>query len=201
MTTTSPATLPFRRPAPAHEPPHAPPSTPPAERSRTRQDLAQLRLELGFAERTGPVRLRLVDGDGPRRTGRSSLPDARAWATRLVQALLEVESGARPTSQLARWLREDVLLDVRRRRATSPPAARAGVRPLPGRLVRVHVGEPDDGVAEVAAVVAVHGRVRALALRLEGLDGRWVCTSYDRLLPGTSPETQQPAARGVRVAG
>jgi hypothetical protein len=41
---------------------------------------------------------------------------------------------------------------------------------------RIRVCEPADGVVEACAVVVSHGRVRALALRLEGLDGRWLVT-------------------------
>jgi hypothetical protein len=37
----------------------------------------------------------------------------------------------------------------------------------------VRVCEPADGVAEASAVVVDGGRVRALAFRLVGLDGRW----------------------------
>jgi hypothetical protein len=40
----------------------------------------------------------------------------------------------------------------------------------------VHVSEPADGVAEACAVVDTGPRRRAIALRLEGLDGRWRCT-------------------------
>jgi hypothetical protein len=41
----------------------------------------------------------------------------------------------------------------------------------------VHVTSPFDGVAEVAATVRRGPRVTAVALRLEGLDGRWQCTA------------------------
>jgi hypothetical protein len=39
----------------------------------------------------------------------------------------------------------------------------------------VRVCEPVDGVAEVAAVISQGGRCRAVAARLEGVDGRWRC--------------------------
>jgi hypothetical protein len=41
----------------------------------------------------------------------------------------------------------------------------------------VRVSEPHDGVAEVCAVVQQGPRCRAIALRLEGIDGRWQCTA------------------------
>ena len=37
----------------------------------------------------------------------------------------------------------------------------------------VRVCEPADGVAEASAVVVDGGRVRAVAFRMVGLDGRW----------------------------
>jgi hypothetical protein len=37
----------------------------------------------------------------------------------------------------------------------------------------VRVCEPADGVAETCAVVVDGARVRALAMRLVGVDGRW----------------------------
>ena len=51
---------------------------------------------------------------------------------------------------------------------------RGGAKLAPPRIRRVHVCEPGDGIAEISAVVLLEGRVRALALRLEGTDGRWV---------------------------
>jgi len=43
----------------------------------------------------------------------------------------------------------------------------------------LHVSAPADGVAEVAALVRRDARSTALALRLEGLDGRWQCTALE----------------------
>ncbi|MGB5952326.1 MAG: Rv3235 family protein, partial [Ornithinimicrobium sp.] len=47
-------------------------------------------------------------------------------------------------------------------------------------LVRsAHASTPGDGVAEVAALVVHNGRHRAVALRLEGVDGRWLITALE----------------------
>jgi hypothetical protein len=43
----------------------------------------------------------------------------------------------------------------------------------------VRVTEPADGVAEVSALVRRGLRVTAVALRLEGMDGRWQCTALE----------------------
>ena len=53
-------------------------------------------------------------------------------------------------------------------------SARRGAGSTRRTVVRgVRVCEPADGVAEASAVVVDGGRVRALAFRLVGLDGRW----------------------------
>lgn len=114
------------------------------------------------------------DHFGPQPTARDALPDPRAWAGRMVQAVVEVLSGVRPLAQLVRWTSPDVYAGLQRRSARARPQAgrRAIVR-------SVHVSEPADGVAEACAVVIAHGRVHAVALRLEGLDGRWVMTALE----------------------
>lgn len=107
-------------------------------------------------------------------TARQHLPRPEAFAAGLGQALVEVMWGARPPSQVVRWTSDDVQAVVARR---SLVATRRGLRSgRPPVVRRVRVCEPADGIAEVSLVVIAGGRVRAIALRLEGLDGRWVVT-------------------------
>jgi hypothetical protein len=117
----------------------------------------------------------------PRPTPRADLPEPMPWAGRLVQGILEVLSGMRPVSQLVRWTTTDVYDSIctraeHRSRLMSEPRDIT-----PGRLAEVvrsvHVSEPVDGVAEVCAIVQQGPRCRAVALRLEGIDGRWQCTA------------------------
>lgn len=140
--------------------PPAPESELPAvtsKRSRRAQDLA-------------------LDDFGPQRTPRALLPAPTPWAGRLVQAIVEVIGGARPLAQLVRWTNTDVY-DAVRRRGRYLATVDGGVQ-RQGAIVRsVHVVEPGDGVAEVCAVVQHGSRCRAVALRLEGVDGRWQCTA------------------------
>ncbi len=120
----------------------------------------------------------------PRHTGRLDLPDPRPWAHRFAQAVVEVLSGDRPHAQLSRWVSVTVQRAVEAAvdglvEVTGAPGLR---RPGTGRAGRpqvrsVHVSEPADGVAEVCATVRHGRRVRALAFRLEGVDGRWCCTA------------------------
>lgn len=120
------------------------------------------------------------DSAGVVLTGRAELPDPRAWAARLAQAVLEVAAGARPSSQLWRWTTQAVLDDVRQRSrpATVLDSQRRRAQ-VPALVRSVHVCEPADGVVEATAIVAGRLRTRALALRLEGLNGRWLCTALE----------------------
>jgi len=117
-----------------------------------------------------------IDPDDPdyfgrRRTVSSLLPEPQAWVTQMAQALVEVMSGARPAPQVLRWTSPEVYAALVRRHAV------AGRRPVVARRAlvrRVMVCEPVDGVLEACAVVMDGGRVRAIAMRLVGIDRRWV---------------------------
>lgn len=112
---------------------------------------------------------------GPQATRRSELPEPGAWASHIIGAVLECTTGLRPVNQLARWL-DTTPREMVARRYTL--AQRRGTRPL-GRstVLRARACEPADGVAEVCLVVQHEGRVRAVAARLSGVDGRWLVTA------------------------
>lgn len=118
-----------------------------------------------------PSRRRLTDKRdlfAARPTGRGELPDPRWFGRRLLVAALEALGGRRSPQQLAPHLSHSVLtgmLGGSQRETWTQPAALRSLR----------VCEPADGVAEISAVVQVGSRFRAVAARLEGLDGRWRC--------------------------
>ena len=117
----------------------------------------------------------------PSSSGRSpppppTLPEARGWAGRFAQAWWRCSPATarspswcagRPPASTTRWPRSSPA-----RASARPDAARGVVR-------SVHVSEPADGVAEVCALVRRGARSTAVALRLEGLDGRWQCTALE----------------------
>lgn len=113
-----------------------------------------------------------------RRTPSRSLPPARPWTAHLLQALLEVLAGSRPPAQVRRFTADAVYADLTTkvtRRAVDGRAA--GPAPRGDAVRSVHITEPDDGVVEACAVVRRGSRLRAVALRMEGRDGRWQCTA------------------------
>lgn len=116
---------------------------------------------------------------GRQSTPSSDLPDPVQWGRTITQVVVEVLAGHRPSAQLLRWTTEQVYREVRNR-ALPLPSGHDRSRSLgPAhrpRVGSVRVSEPRDGVAEVAAVVHRRHRVQAMALRLEGRDGRWVVT-------------------------
>ena len=108
---------------------------------------------------------------------RPALPDAGEWSASLVVAVVQVLLAQRPIAQLNRWLADEVLAAVsrqqRHRRAT--PARTV----IPVGLLSVRVQHPHPEAAEVAARVAVGGSTTAVALRLEALGDRWLCTAFE----------------------
>ncbi len=116
-------------------------------------------------------------------TPTTHLPDPRRWAGQFVQAAVEIAAGQRSASQLLRWTSLEVHTNLARQAHLAARRARLETA-REGRVTRavvrsVRTCSPSDGVVEASAVVSDRGRVRAVALRLEGLDGRWRVTALD----------------------
>ncbi|MGS0687414.1 Rv3235 family protein [Nakamurella sp. GG22] len=108
---------------------------------------------------------------GVQRTGTGSLPPAARTGPVFARALIEVLSGRRPIAQLRVHCAPDVYAGLAQRPS-------AGALALP-HLLNVRVCEPADGVAEVSAAFRRADRVRAMAFRIEGVDGRWRITALE----------------------
>jgi hypothetical protein len=111
---------------------------------------------------------------GPQRTLASDLPEPQAWVRHMAQALIEVMSGARPAPQVIRWTTPEVYSAIARRSAASGRRTIVARRAI---VCAVRICEPADSVIEACAVVVDNGRVRALAMRLVGVDRRWVVSA------------------------
>lgn len=114
---------------------------------------------------------------GPQATCTSALPEPAAWARRMIQAVLETYDGTRSADQLSRWVAPDIRERAQRRGQLTRRRGRRTHRPPVVRTVLTC--QPADGVCEASAVVWVDGRVRALALRMCGVDGRWLVTAWE----------------------
>jgi hypothetical protein len=159
---------------PALLPPHVPATPVETETTRARPHGAT-------RPAPRPTEVELGRLFGPEATPRSELPDPRPKAAAAVRILLEVLCGDRPTRQVAKLVSPAILEQLEHRH---PSRFRA--EPRRYELRSLHLSEPADCVAEVAAVVftpATHRgqtreRCRAVAMRLEGADGRWTVTAF-----------------------
>ncbi len=120
----------------------------------------------------------------PQRTSSEQLPSPEPLLRNLTVGVLEVLAGVREVDQLARWLTEDPYrklvtranLSARARSARGLPAK----RPVHG-ILSIRHASPADGVVEGVVIVRGPARTRAVAIRLEGMDGRWRATSLGLL--------------------
>ena len=144
-----------------------------------------LQLPLGFRrlQLVPPLPASAPAGDdddvffGPQRTTAATLPEVKAWSHRFVQAILETVDGRRGFTQVSKFVSPSLGADIERKASIRARMAAARTPGLPVLVRSVHVCELEDGVAEVSAVVRRGARTLAVALRLEGIDGRWMCTA------------------------
>jgi hypothetical protein len=106
------------------------------------------------------------------------------WPSQFAQVLAETLAGSRPPSQLAPWTTQQ----TRRRISQLGPVLSTAHRP---RVKRLIVTSPTGGVLEMAVIVGLGTRVRAVAVRLErapsapsarpGPAGHpgWICTAVE----------------------
>jgi len=132
----------------------------------------------GPARRSGT--LDVAEYFAAQRSSSEELPDPAPLLKNLTIGVLEVLAGVREVDQLARWLGEDAFralvtranLSARARSARGVPAARPA-----HRILSIRCCSPADGVVEGVVIAAGPARTRAIAVRLEGWDGRWRATS------------------------
>jgi len=145
-------------------------------------------VQAGIPAGVGGVPKHAVLDGAPASGSPSHLPPPRPWATQLAQAIAEIVTGTRPPQQLIRWTSLEVFEALRHRAASAarttgspalrPPARPAAAGPVGRAIVRsVRICEPTSGAVEVSAVVQYGPRCRAMAFRLDGINGRWRCTA------------------------
>lgn len=111
-----------------------------------------------------------------RRSSTAELPDPRPLLDNLTRCVIEILGGARDIDQISRWVDDGVYRHLLKRVVLASRARSVrgqSAKRVPFTIGRITIDSPRDGVIE--GVVMVHNRVRsrAVAIRLEGLDGRW----------------------------
>ena len=112
------------------------------------------------------------EDDRPVPTSASELPDIRFWTMSFATNLLEIMAGRRTPAQLATRCHRVIYLRL---------ASIAGTTGEIGRIRKIHQEMPLDGICESVITIRFGERIRALVIRAEGVDGRWLCTAL-RLL-------------------
>ena len=103
----------------------------------------------------------------PMPTSASELPELSSWALKYAVSVLEIWAGKRPAAQLARWTRRNLFNKL---------IADSGSLKEIGRIRKLHMTEPLDGIAESVLTVRYGDRLRSLVMRFEGIDQKWLCT-------------------------
>lgn len=115
--------------------------------------------------------LRVVTGDEP---------DLHGFATRFAQAVVEVIGGDRSVYQLMRWTTDEVYEDMYRRAGALQRTAGDPRRPrLRAQVRSVHLSSPQPDVAEISIHVRLGHRSRAIAAKIEKVEGRWRCSAIE----------------------
>jgi hypothetical protein len=112
------------------------------------------------------------------------LPDPEPLLTALTRGVLEVLAGVREPEQMARWLTDEPYRSLVTRAGMAVRARSARKVPVmrPVYAIRsIRHSSPADGVVEGVVVVETPQRTRAVAMRFEGMDGRWRATSLSIL--------------------
>lgn len=106
----------------------------------------------------------------PLPTSAKELPELAPWATKFAIGVLEIWAGKRPPSQLARWCHSSVYSEL---------SSSIGFQREVGKLRKIYIHEPLDGLCESTATIRYRDRLRSMVMRFEGLDRKWLCTNLD----------------------
>jgi hypothetical protein len=101
-------------------------------------------------------------------TSASELPDLQMWTMKFIVSVVEVWAGRRQPAQLIRWCHRVIYMELLRK---------SGSQKEIGKIKSIHQSEPLDGICESTVLVRYGQRYRAVVIRFEGVDGRWLCTA------------------------
>lgn len=108
----------------------------------------------------------------PQPTSASDLPDIHTWILKFATSVLEIWAAKRQPAQLARWCHHTIYSQL---------VTAVGSLTDVGKIRKLHQCQPLDGICECVLTVRFDERMRSLAIRFEGVDHRWLCTSLTLL--------------------
>jgi hypothetical protein len=107
------------------------------------------------------------DGDEPVPTSAQDLPDIHIWTMRFAVSVIEIWAGRRQPAQLISHCHRFIYMDLLKA---------VGSQKEIGRIRTIHQNEPLDGICESTVTVRYGNRLRAMVIRFEGVNEKWLCT-------------------------
>jgi len=108
----------------------------------------------------------------PEPTSAEDLPDITELMSQFMHNVLEIWAGRRSASQVQAMCHHLIFADIQRT---------AGQQKVLGRIRKIKLTQPLDGICESAITVRYGDRLRVVAIRFEGLGKRWLCTALTLL--------------------
>lgn len=112
------------------------------------------------------------EGFEPIPTSATDLPELHAWTMKFAISVLEIWAGRRQPAQLISRCHRNIYLRLLKN---------VGSQREIGRIKSIHQHEPLDGICESTITVRYGERLRAMVIRFEGVDQRWLCTELTLL--------------------
>ena len=137
---------------------------------RTKEKLPEQRAKLylvpsSFGEEYEP-------GFEPMPTSAVDLPELHTWTMKFAVSVVEIWAGRRQPAQLISRCHRHIYMQLLKQ---------VGSQKEIGRIRTIHQSQPLDGICESTITVRYGDRLRAMVIRFEGVDKRWLCTEL-RLL-------------------
>jgi len=118
------------------------------------------------------------------RTPTAALPDPSPLVRNLARCVVEIIAGVRDPEQISRWLEPGVYAQLLTRVVIAARARQAKARRISMPTISMgscRIDHPTDDAIEAVAIVHTPVRVRAVVMRLVGIDGRWRATELSIL--------------------
>jgi hypothetical protein len=101
-------------------------------------------------------------------TSASELPNIHTWTMKFIVSVVEEWAGRRQPAQLIHWCHRVIYMELLKS---------SGSQKEIGKIKSIHQSEPLDGISENTVLIRYGERLRAVVIRFEGVDGRWLCTA------------------------
>jgi len=108
----------------------------------------------------------------PEPTSAKDLPELTVWTERFAHSIVEIWAGRRSPRQVESLCHHRIFSELVRQ---------SGSQKEIGHVRKIHIQEPLDGICEATVTIRYENRLRAMLVRFEGIDKRWLCTALTLL--------------------